>query len=449
MKIRHGLTVSMLLLLGGSPLWANPIPSRTIRYSLEAANVASTDIGMTEPLDFTIDAGDVPWVRVRFGRTTLPDGAHIELTSELDGAVQTLTASQLADWKYGSAYFNGSRVRLRVVAPRGSTDASVEVRSLEVGEWPWNLPQESQCGATDDRVLSSEPERARLMIVGCTASIVNEAGCMITAGHCLNDNAFVAEFNVPPSTAGGTIVHPPPSDQYTVETASFQSSNAGGGSDWGVFRCLPNTQTGLTPFEAQGAHLTVAANIPSFPVNIEIVGYGIDSGVRNQVQQTATGAASGTAAGPAGTIIEYQVDTEPGNSGSAVTRVDTGEVIAIHTNGGCESNGTGANFGTPVDNAALQAALVSVCSGVTEPVGCDDVLRLTTRCRNGRIRANVVMTDSSHSGATVTIEVDGVPHELTIAGSRATYSAAASAGSHTVELVVPDGCFPLRNVTCN
>jgi hypothetical protein len=68
---------------------------------------------------------------------------------------------------------------------------------------------------------------------------------LITAIRPLNYNfviklsaslANTVGFNVPPSLPNGTIVHPPPEDQYVIDDASRVFSNAGIGNDWGFSR---------------------------------------------------------------------------------------------------------------------------------------------------------------------------------------------------------------------
>jgi len=102
-----------------------------------------------------------------------------------------------------------------------------------------------------DRYVS----RARLLQMGCTANLTLD-GCFITAGHCLDASGpnDVVQFNVPLSNANGSLNHPPPSDQY-MPTGSAQFSNGGQGNDWGVFTVHPNSETGLTPLQAQGPGL--------------------------------------------------------------------------------------------------------------------------------------------------------------------------------------------------
>lgn len=63
-------------------------------------------------------------------------------------------------------------------------------------------------------------------------------------------------------------------------------------------------------------------------------------------------------AGPAttlsGSTIRYNdIDTLGGNSGSGILQESTGRVVGVHTNGGCNSQGTGSNSGVAI--AAIRA----------------------------------------------------------------------------------------------
>ena len=60
-----------------------------------------------------------------------------------------------------------------------------------------------------------------------------------------------------------------------------------------------------------------------------------------------------------GTTFSYKVDTEGGNSGSAVVNEATQEIIGIHNAGGCSGDaGMNGNRGTKIaGNAALTQAI--------------------------------------------------------------------------------------------
>lgn len=82
-------------------------------------------------------------------------------------------------------------------------------------------------------------------------------------------------------------------------------------------------------------------------------------------------------------------------------------------------------------------------------IPCSDISRLQARCQAGNnLQARVLMTDSSHDGESVVIEVDGVPHILTINGDRANYRETSTPGQHTISLTDPASCVPDQIVDC-
>jgi V8-like Glu-specific endopeptidase len=299
-------------------------------------------------------------LRLRFDGARLSPGSVLRLTSLADGARQHLNATTIAQWRHSSAWFNGSAVMVELIAAEGARGDRIGIASVLAGRL--DNGTESQCGATDDRVPSDAANRARLLQMGCTANLTAD-GCFITAGHCLDVSGpnDVVQFNVPLSNANGSLNHPPPSDQY-MPTDNRQHANGGLGNDWGVFTVFPNTETGLTPLQAQGPGLEFATVLPR-PRNLaEITGYGVDSGSANQTQQVSTGAITQVSAST--NIIKYKADTEGGNSGSAV--LVGGRIVAIHTNGGCRTNNRGANSGTMIGNTAFQAAYAAVCGATVQ-----------------------------------------------------------------------------------
>ena len=318
----------------------------------------------------TIRVPGAVWLRLKFSNLELAGdlrdgtGGYLRITSLKDGAQQILDAVTAEQWRYSSAYFNGDAVRVELIAFRAEGPARIRFDFAWAGTRdPSNW---SQCGPTDDRLPSDDPRSARAVPIGCTVFIIDDfRHCFLTAGHCAGGSLDVIEFNVPPSDSQGNIVHPGPEDQYAVDDSSVQSAAGGVGDDWAYFGCFPNSNTGLTPYEAQGAFYELA-DVPP-PVqgqDIRITGYGVDSSPpeRNQTQQTH--------AGPyfdfSGTRLQYRADTQGGNSGSGVQDDSTGLVIGIHTHGGCNTDGTGANSGTAIHHPNLQNALANprgVCAG--------------------------------------------------------------------------------------
>lgn len=436
MLIRSILAAAAACLFASTAALAGP---GALRYELRAQPV---DASLTAAArgGQVITADGAPWVRLLFKRLDLQPGVTLRITSLQDGAQQNLTARNARDWRQTSAYFNGASVRVELIGARPGQRNKVEVAQVMVGQ----VQPESQCGPTDDRVASNAANRARLLDVGCTANMMAN-GCFITAGHCMSTPSLVdvIEFNVPASNANGSLNHPPPSDQY-VPTANRQFTNGGIGNDWGVFTVSPNSETGLTPLQAQGPGLPLATTVPSTGQTVEITGYGVDTGAANQTQQVHSGAI--TSVSVANNRLQYKVDTTGGNSGSAVLK--DGEVVAIHTHGGCNTDNSGANSGTLFTNAGFQSGYAAVCSGGTGPT-CGDVVKLKTSCSAGKLVATLQLADSSHSGQTVTMTVDGASFDVPIAGSKAKLVRKnQTSGNHVVELTEPASCGISRTVSC-
>jgi hypothetical protein len=355
---------------------------------LSLAGVCVSAIGQTAPLRFDhvelqvdsgliapskagglvyseeIDAAGADWVRVWFGETTIPAGAMLIVTAPASGHQQVLTAETLAQWSNSSAYFLGDRVFLDLHVPAGAGESRVVVRGVDAGLPP--LDPRTICGTVDDRVLSNDPRAARLAPQGCTAWLFNNrpnsAG---TAAHCGAAGGDALWFNVPLRTSTGGVVPPPPEHQYPVDGSSVQS--VGGwsiGNDWSVFGVFNNSNTGLSPVDAQKASYVLATAAPSDAGRpITITGYGsTTSPVPSSwyaVQKTHTGPFFSES----GTTLRYQADTTGGNSGSAIYDETTSRVIGIHTNGGCGTSSTSSNSGTSIENTGFRTA-VMIARGV-------------------------------------------------------------------------------------
>lgn len=348
-----------------------PIAQRSVAWSHDSGLVASAgDIEEEAIVHATlVSVTGAPWMRLSLAGTTLggdpaADGARLRITSMIDGGVQLLNGESLAQWHHTSAYMNGDVVLVEVLA-RGTIPASrLVIDAVTVGEGPSPFATRSICGATDDRVLSSDPRQARLMTVGCTAWMINDTNrSFLTAGHCGVTAASVVQFNVPLSTTGGATVNPPPQDQYVIDLPSNQGvASPTIGNDWRYFGVSVNSTTGLTPIQAQGAtSFYTLGNAPA-PAGqtLRITGYGTTSSpislTWSQVQKTHTGGYTSLT----GTTVRHTVDTTGGNSGSPI-EINGGIAFGVHTNAGCTSSG-GSNSGTALQNTGLQAALANPLS---------------------------------------------------------------------------------------
>ena len=348
----------------------NPLVHNDIAVAFDTGKVRN--LGTTRGVAFSsiVRARGHAWVRLAFTEATLgrtPVGGEptmLRITSLLDGGVQIMNARHLQEWGNTTAYFNGDSVRIEIICDPNAPASRMRMDQFMAGPI---VPEDEGgiatiCGPVDDRVLSSEPNNARLLPSGCTAWIINDYNrTCLTAGHCGTSGSSVIQFNVPLSTASGGLINPPPQHQYAVDAASVQSNAGGLGNDYCYFGCFPNSNTGLTPFQAQGAFYTLATTAPALASpaqSIRITGYGtVASPVSptwNQVQKTHTDAYTGVT----GTTIRYITDTTGGNSGSPVIDLSTNTAIGIHTNGGCTST-SGSNSGCAINAPGLQNALAN------------------------------------------------------------------------------------------
>jgi V8-like Glu-specific endopeptidase len=317
-----------------------------------------------------IEVADAAWMRLEFQAVVLPgdadaadaaDASYLRITALADGAAQRLNARHTAQWRNTTAYFNGDAVLLELIGAPGGAPCRVALREATVGA---RYATRTICGGIDDRVLSTDPAVGRAMPAGCTAWLLRDCmKCLLSAGHCVSGGISVIQFNVPLSNPDGTVNHPPPEDQYAVDPASQQWSNGAVGDDWLYFGCFPNSNTGLTPYEAQQAALELALAPPA-PTGqpVRVTGYGTVSApitlAWNQVQKTHTAPLTAVEM----TYLRYEVDTTGGNSGSPIIDDSTGQALGIHTTGGCNLNG-GSNSGTASNCTGLRAAL-SLPTGV-------------------------------------------------------------------------------------
>ncbi len=348
---------------GQQPIHA-PFASHEVAIDVDSGNIFHQGRRPRMIWSEVVKVPDAKWLRLKFKYLVLahdPIGntsSTLKIISHKDGAVQILTHKTARQWQNTSAYFNGDKVTIQLIAyPNGRLNR-IAMETITAGDI--QRPQESICDDIDDRVLSNDPRAGRTGPGGCTAWLFDDRrNCLLTAGHCTG-SISVVEFNVPLSNSDGSLNHPPPEDQYVIDPASMQAVDGGVGNDWGYFGCFDNSNTGLSPFEAQGSSYVLdSPPAPGGGALIRITGYGATSApvspTFNQAQKTHTG--------PyvlfSGSQVEYRTDTTGGNSGSPVIYEPTGSAIGIHTHGGCGSAGAGTNLGTGANNAGLQAALAN------------------------------------------------------------------------------------------
>lgn len=364
------LVVAMALtiqLLPGDEVWAqivDPVPHEEIALNEDSGWVRSSSTSRGVIYSTYIDVPGAAWLRLRFEQLVLghcrEGGQPTELwiTSLADGATQRMQEHHVRQWRNTTAYFNGDSLLIEVIADPCVTRSRVKLEAAIRDGFSF-VPTTSICFATDDRIPSSDKRVSRVLPITCTVWLFSDVNhCFLTAGHCAAPNSMdVAQFNTPLSSSTGSIQHPPPEDQYAVDDTSIQRAAGGVGADWGYFGCFPNTNTGLTPFQAQGVAFDL---VPPPPVNgqtIRITGYGSTG---STVPATYDNAQK-THQGPfltSGNNVRYQTDTTGGNSGSPVFLDGTNLAIGIHTHAGCSSTG-GGNNGTGSQFGPLQAALAN------------------------------------------------------------------------------------------
>lgn len=401
-----------------------PAPAADARAKPQQVAVWSTEI----------EVPDAAWVRLQFGDVTLAPAtatareSYLRITSLYDGHEQYLDRQSLSEWSFTSAYFNGGRIRIEIMASpdAAASDNRVTITGASASE-PTAFPR-SICGTVDDRSLSSDPRAARLMPVGCTVWLFgNQPNSFLTAGHCGPAAGDVVQFNVPLSSAGGTPQNPGPQDQYPVDGTSPQMTSGTIGADWAFFGAFNNSNTGLAPADAMGDSYTLTPALPPMDGRpIRISGYGSTTSPVSPtwylVQKTHVGPFNSIS----GNILRYTTDTTGGNSGSAILDENNNLAIGIHTHAGCTTSG-GANQGTSLFNAGLQAALANP-QGITIPAGLDMTL-LTTRPEfisptgGDTITVQVLADNGLTPSGSVTMFVDSgsgfAPVPMTAAGANA------------------------------
>ena len=322
-------------------------------------------------------------LRLHFSAYDLGRRSYVTVASLQDNGKQRLDSKTMPQWQNTSALFNGPDLRLELHVAPGEEGIFVRVDQIVkpcncgVNTSFANIAGviESLCGG-DNRIASTDFRVGR--IAGCTAWLVSN-GAALTAGHCAPLGG-VFEVNVPMSTPGGGEVAADPEDQYPIDTANVTSISNGEGDDWTVFGLLPNSNTGQRA-HVQHGFFRMSRETPAIGSPIRVTGYGLDNSPAGPVAnccnrddlgncthpncnsssrtlQTATGPFAGETVTDANNVHHnYQTDTEPANSGSPIIWNSTGFAIGIHTNGGCESDGTGSNSGTSFENNQLESAL--------------------------------------------------------------------------------------------
>ena len=370
-----------------------PVPYHVEPFDMDSRQQASLETAVSTNFRQLIQIPGVVSLRLHFSEYELGRKSTITITSLQDGGDQVLDSRTLPQWENATAVFNGDAVEIELHVDPNDEGVYFVVDAVVVSD-PQDVPTpemmlngdepgtETLCGV-DNRVASNDGRVGRLYFGGCTAWLISN-GRLLTAGHCVDldpdqggptlpdgilDLSGVVEFNVPASLSNGTTVAADPDDQYPINTNSvvwrFDGEGQGLGKDWSVFTVNENSNTGLTPFQAQGGFFRTSNENPALSNTIRITGMGLDNtptgsgggrNAQNFTNQTSTGGYVSEVTSGSNIYHQYAVDTTGGNSGSPIIWNSNGFTIGIHTNAGCGVS-SGANNGTSFEVNALENAI--------------------------------------------------------------------------------------------
>lgn len=370
MRIIYGLlmasVVSCVLMMSGG---AQPAPFGEKRpYSLDTGWLQAPDgDGAQKVFETIVSYEGASSMRLYFDEVHLSPGSWIEVRSLYDNEVQRLNPDQLALWRNSTAFFNGNAVLLTVYC-EPKREARVVIRKIwvDMGHTPTGDFQTAACeecggnpcGGCSERQPACTPWTGdcsqlhgnchqwsgRLVPIGCTASVISRASCIISAGHCLqipqDPLDYVIQFNVPPSLPDCSIQHPPVADQFPpVQQIYFYNWYL----DWAVIVPGSNSE-GQLPYERYGQlRRPVPYNDVEVGQEVAVYGYGRwggpDSRCRNYTLQYATGT---TVPSAIRNEVAANVETAPGNSGSGLLRLADQRLIGVVKT--CGGTGTRTSY---------------------------------------------------------------------------------------------------------
>lgn len=439
-----------LLLFGASLL---PAQSLSSLYETEPVSLDSgiqDNSGAAEILPFTrvVQASvGTPVMRLHFSGYNLGDRSYVRITSLHDQQSQQLDARSMAQWSDTSALFNGDQVSLELhVAPGDEgiyVRADLIVKRCNCGDFAGPMP-ETLCGS-DNRVASTDNRVGR--INGCTAWLISNGG-VLTAGHCA-PLAGVFEVNVPASNPDGSLNASAVSDQYPIITPADVSQNNNAGDDYTVFRLNPDN-LGRRAHDRLG-FFRLTRTVPADGTTMRVTGCGVDDtppgttgggNAQNQTLQTSTGPYAGQTISSATRVWHnYAVDTMPANSGSPIIWEANGFAVGIHTHGGCNSDGSGANAGTSFNHSILASAIDDLpgvntfyLDNVTYPGSPADTGNVFSPDHN-------LTTVYNHAPSGGKISVVAASYPRATAGNTGTFGT----GYKSMTLVAPVGLVTLGN----
>jgi V8-like Glu-specific endopeptidase len=329
-------------------------------------------------------------MRLHFSEANLGERSYLRLTSVKDRQVQRLDARALRNWSSCSAMFNGDAVLMELVVAPGESGifATMDKIVLPVLDdarfqtLPRTKPRDgvskSLCG-DDNRVASSDNRVGR--INGCTAWLISNTA-VLTAGHCTSGGTLsgVFEVNVPLSDANGTPNAAATNDQFPLNTSNLTWQDLEGdnaiGEDFCIFGLNANAIGEVAHLKFGFFRVTQA--VPTDSGVVRVTGFGLDNtpdsgsstccqrdsggtcirtgcNSRNRTLQTSAGDFDALNSDGTYRYHDYDVDTEPANSGSPIIWEANGFTIGIHTTGGCSD--FASNKGTAFAYGPLATAM--------------------------------------------------------------------------------------------
>jgi len=362
-KRRGPLSVLAVLAVAALPAAAQePLVSELVSYSRDTGEVWNDTDVPAVVISFPVLLSEAAWLRLYFEEIRLGEGV-LRITSYASGDAHELRARQCVEWRNSSCYLDGNCVQVEVETPPHSGPYRLVLSHVDAGRRPPS--EESQCGPTDNRVLSNDPRVCRVVPVGCTGFLIDDGNRgLLSAGRCVVPGRFECVwFNVPASDPSGAPRVPSPDDQYPIDPESIQQGGGGVGDGWVYFGVFANSNTGISAGHAQGACFDLGAPPAVAEGWVGVTGHGRDSTppTHNAVQQAHVGALVAASA----TTLEHEADTDRGSAGSPIVWRPTGRAIGVHTHDGCDTGG--ANSGTASTTPGLGAALASPQGVCREP----------------------------------------------------------------------------------
>lgn len=204
-------------------------------YNFETTSTEANEVQILTD----VEKASATSLRLYFKGTELGENSRLILEAA-DGARQELRKADLKNWNYSSAYFNGSRVKVSLVAAKGERNKIV-INGIKAPEAKL-ASADIKSGASAKREMGTSNGQLNLddypyaQAVGrftdgdlaYVTGWIAENGAIVSEiddwYFLLEDFPFdIVEFNVPPSNADGTVNHPGPEDQYPLNQDNILS----------------------------------------------------------------------------------------------------------------------------------------------------------------------------------------------------------------------------------